>query len=232
MTTTPLFHFSGVRGGYDGSIVVRGIDGEVDRGEVLCVLGRNGVGKSTLLKLLYGYLPGSGDVVFDGSPIDGLDPTDRSRLGIGYAPQERIVFDDLSVAENLTLMRKDRRLDHFAPYFERFPRLRERLTQLAGTLSGGERKLLSFMRVLAEDKPLMLLDEPSEGCSVKTSSIWLRWSRSASNPAAALSWSSRISSWWLRSPTESPSSTRAGRFSPDSPAKLRAVPSSSILASS
>ncbi len=163
MTTTPLFHFSGVRGGYDGSIVVRGIDGEVDRGEVLCVLGRNGVGKSTLLKLLYGYLPGSGDVVFDGSPIDGLDPTDRSRLGIGYAPQERIVFDDLSVAENLTLMRKDRRLDHFAPYFERFPRLRERLTQLAGTLSGGERKLLSFMRVLAEDKPLMLLDEPSEG---------------------------------------------------------------------
>ena len=163
MTAPPLLRFAGVRGGYDGSVVVRGVDGEVGRGEALCVLGRNGVGKSTLLKLLLGYLRGSGEVVFDDRPIEALDPAERSRRGIAYAPQERVVFDDLSVVDNLTLMRADRRLDGFAPYFERFPRLRQRLTQLAGTLSGGERKLLSFVRALAEDKPLTLLDEPSEG---------------------------------------------------------------------
>ena len=160
---TPLFRFTDIRGGYQGSIVVRGVDGWVDRGQVLCVLGRNGVGKSTLIRLLFGFLPSEGTVEFEGKPISGLDPTARSHLGLALAPQERVVFDGLSVRDNLTLMRNNQKLDDFEPYFERFPRLKERLSQMAGTLSGGERKLLSFVRLLSEDKQLILLDEPSEG---------------------------------------------------------------------
>ncbi len=163
MNREPLFTFSDVQGGYGGGIVVRGIDGTVDSSEILCVLGRNGVGKSTLLKRLYGFLRGRGKVRLAGRDIDLLDPTARSHLGITFAPQERVVFDDLSVFDNLTLMRPDRRLDDFAIYFQHFPRLQERLGQIAGTLSGGERKILSFVRALSEGKSLVMLDEPSEG---------------------------------------------------------------------
>jgi len=162
--TAPAFEFSGVTGGYGGSVVVRGLTAAVARGEVLCVLGRNGVGKSTLMKLLYGFLPLlGGQVKSQGADLAGLEPAERSGRGIAYGPQERIVFDDLSVRDNLLLMHPGRRLDDLEPYFRRFPRLSERLGQRAGTLSGGERKLLSFARALAEDKPVTLLDEPSEG---------------------------------------------------------------------
>src|SRR5207244_3463109 len=87
----------------------------------------------------------------------------RRALGISYCPQERPVFDDLSVRDNLTLMRADRGLAPFADYFARFPILERRLEQHAGTLSGGEKKVLSFVRGLAEAQPAVLLDEPSEG---------------------------------------------------------------------
>jgi branched-chain amino acid transport system ATP-binding protein len=128
------------------------------------VLGRNGVGKSTLMKLLFGYLPClSGRVLLDDKPIHGLDPSARHRLGMTYCPQERPVFDDLPVRDNLTLMRESRRLAPFRRYFDRFPILERRLGQHAGTLSGGEKKILSFVRGVAEDQPIVLLDEPSEG---------------------------------------------------------------------
>jgi branched-chain amino acid transport system ATP-binding protein len=143
---------------------VRGLSGAAKAGEALCVLGRNGVGKSTLMKLLFGYLPClSGRVFLEGKPLNGLDPSVHRRLGMTYCPQERPVFDDLSVRENLTLMRGSRRLAPFRRYFDRFPILERRLTQHAGTLSGGEKKILSFVRGLAEDQPIVLLDEPSEG---------------------------------------------------------------------
>ena len=162
--TPPILDFDGVFGGYGEIVVVRGVSGRVGPGEVLGVLGRNGVGKSTLLKLLYGFLPlTEGAVRFRGTELGRLDPAQRSRSGIGYAPQERIVFDNLSVMENLLLMQRNRPLSEFGPYFERFPRLQERISQHAGTLSGGERKLLSFTRALSENKPLVLLDEPTEG---------------------------------------------------------------------
>ena len=164
MTPPPVFEFAGVTGGYGSSVVVRGLAGTVGPGEVLGVLGRNGVGKSTLLKLLHGFLPlGAGEIRHHGVDVRALSPAARSRRGISFCPQERIVFDDLSVRENLWLMHPGRRLDDLAPYFRRFPRLRERLGQRAGTLSGGERKLLSFVRAFAEDASLVLLDEPSEG---------------------------------------------------------------------
>ena len=164
MTPAPVFEFAGITGGYASSVVVRGLGGAVAPGEVLGVLGRNGVGKSTLLKLLHGFLPlRDGEIRHRGLDIRALAPAERSRRGITFAPQERIVFDDLSVRDNLWLMHPGRRLGDLEPYFQRFPRLRERLGQSAGTLSGGERKLLSFVRAFAEDASLMLLDEPSEG---------------------------------------------------------------------
>jgi urea transport system ATP-binding protein len=156
--------FEAVTGGYGSTTVVRDLTGAAVSGEVLCVLGRNGVGKSTLMKLLLGYLPcRSGRVILDGKTISQLDPSARRRSGMTYCPQERPVFDDLSVRDNLTLMRASRQLAAFRPYFDRFPILERRLAQHAGTISGGEKKMLSFVRGLAEDQPVVLLDEPSEG---------------------------------------------------------------------
>ncbi len=160
----PRLTFEGLTGGYGSTTIVRDLSGTAEPGDVLCVLGRNGVGKSTLMKLLFGYLPClSGEVFLDGKPIQGLDPSIRRRTGMTYCPQERPVFDDLSVRENLTLMRANRQLAPFRKYFDRFPILERRLAQHAGTLSGGEKKMLSFVRGLAEDQPIVLLDEPSEG---------------------------------------------------------------------
>ena len=160
----PRLAFDGLVGGYGSVVVVRGVSGAVAAGEVLCVIGRNGVGKSTLLKMLFGQLPcREGSVRFEGRAIERVEASRRRALGIGYCPQERPVFDDLSVRDNLTLMRADRDLGAFAPLFERFPILARRLGQHAGTLSGGEKKILSFVRGLAEAQPLLLLDEPSEG---------------------------------------------------------------------
>ncbi len=162
--SAPRLAFDDVTGGYGSTMIVRGASGAVSPGEVLCVLGRNGVGKTTLLKLLFGFLPcRTGAIRFDNCPLGALAPEMRRRIGMTYCPQERPVFDDLSVHDNLTLTRADRRLESFRPYFARFPVLESRLRQHAGTLSGGEKKVLSFVRGLAEDQPLVLLDEPSEG---------------------------------------------------------------------
>ena len=159
----PLFSFAGVTGGYGATTVVRAVGGAVAAGEACCVLGRNGVGKTTLMRLLTGHLPlRSGAVHFDGRPLDGLAPDQRHRLGLVYCPQDRPVFDNLSVRENLTLMASMDAGRH-APLLAAFPILEARMAQSAGTLSGGERKILSFARGIAETGRLLLLDEPSEG---------------------------------------------------------------------
>lgn len=164
MSSEPLLRIDTLSGGYGAGIVLRGLSETVAAGEVVFVLGRNGVGKSTLMKLVMGFLaPAAGRLHFRGADIAGLLPYQRAAAGIAYAPQERVVFDDLTVAENLTLMRRTRALAPFEPYFTAFPRLKERLGQHAGTLSGGEKKLLSLTRALSEDHDLVLLDEPTEG---------------------------------------------------------------------
>ena len=159
----PLFSFEGVTGGYGATTVVRAVGGAVTAGEACCILGRNGVGKTTLMRLLTGHLPlQSGSVRFDGRSLDGLPPDRRHALGLVYCPQERPVFDSLTVRENLTLMAAGD-AGRYAPYFAAFPILEARMAQSAGTLSGGERKILSFVRGVAESGRLLLLDEPSEG---------------------------------------------------------------------
>ncbi|MBH5397233.1 ATP-binding cassette domain-containing protein [Bradyrhizobium sp. CNPSo 4010] len=162
--TGGYFEIQNISGGYGSGRVVRDVSISIARGEVVCLLGRNGVGKSTLAKLACGFLrPMSGAVQLAGVEITGKRPSENLTLGLTYCPQERVVFDDLTVAENLSLMRTDRRLDEFEPYFRAFPRLSERRGQYAGTLSGGEKKLLSFVRGLSEGSAMMVIDEPTEG---------------------------------------------------------------------
>jgi len=158
------FRFEQVVCGYGDTLVVRGIDGGVAPGHVLGVLGRNGVGKTTLLRALAGFLPlAGGRVTWQGRDLAGVEPHRRLARGIAYAPQENVVFGELSVADNLWLHLPDRGRARYADAFDAFPLLAQRLRQRAGSLSGGERKLLSFARTLALGAALSLLDEPTEG---------------------------------------------------------------------
>ncbi|WP_420583525.1 ATP-binding cassette domain-containing protein [Ruegeria sp.] len=162
--TAVVLEYSGVTGGYGKIPIIRDTSGSIAAGQCLCVLGRNGVGKSTLVKLLSGHLPVmAGSIRFDGADIASKPPEIRWTLGISTGLQERPVFDGLSVGDNLTLMEQGQSLEPFEPYFEAFPVLKARLTQMAGTLSGGERKILSFVRAMKDHAPLTILDEPSEG---------------------------------------------------------------------
>jgi len=153
---------------------------------VLGILGRNGVGKTTLLRLLMGYLaPVAGSVRLRGQALGAMATHARQRLGMAYAPQEGLVFDPLSVRENLTLHRADRSLAPYEELLAAFPRLAERLEQRAGTLSGGEKKLLSFCRAIADAAPLTLLDEPSEGVQQENLDRMSRFIRQRQSQGAA-----------------------------------------------
>ena len=151
--------------GYGGAIVLRDVSLSAASGRVLAVAGRNGAGKTTLMKALFGLLPLQGGMVrLNGADAAGMRPFQRARAGMGYSPQERCVFDALSVRRNLILTRSDESLEEFSESLAAFPRLRERLNVSAGRLSGGEKKLLAFVRALSEpERTVILLDEPTEG---------------------------------------------------------------------
>lgn len=158
---TALLEIEGLTGGYHDTNVLFDISADIEAGSLLGVLGRNGVGKSTLARLVQGGIRAThGDIRLDGISIAKLPAFTRRRLGIGYMPQTAMVFDDLTVQENLTLGTNARQAER---YFDLFPRLAERLKQPAGTMSGGERKILAFVRTMIEDTRLIILDEPSEG---------------------------------------------------------------------
>jgi len=163
MSNTTLV-FENVVCGYGDTMVVRGVTGRVEPGRLLGIVGRNGVGKSTLLKALAGFLPVSrGQVRWRGEDLRRVPVNARLSAGVAYAPQENVVFGELTVAENLWLHLPDRNPARYASLLEVFPRLTERLKQRAGLLSGGERKLLSFTRTLGLQATLTMLDEPTEG---------------------------------------------------------------------
>ncbi|MEE9419038.1 MAG: ABC transporter ATP-binding protein [Desulfatiglandaceae bacterium] len=139
---------------------------EIDKGEVVCILGRNGVGKTTTLRSIIGLTPPrSGSIVFLGVEIRGKQPFEIARLGIGFVPEDRIIFPDLTVRENLEMgiKRKDRGGWPLERVYEMFPLLKEREKQMGGTLSGGEQQMLTIARTLMGNPQLLLLDEPSEG---------------------------------------------------------------------
>jgi len=135
---------------------------EVAPGEVVALIGRNGAGKSTLLRSLMGLVAARGAIEFDGRRIDGLPPHSRARLGLGYVPQDRRIFADLTVRENLRVGSQGRPLD-LESLLALFPNLREMLDRRAAMMSGGEQQMLAVARTLAARPRLVLLDEPSEG---------------------------------------------------------------------
>jgi urea transport system ATP-binding protein len=151
---------------YGGSHILRGLSFEAKLGEVTVVLGRNGVGKTTLLKSLMGVVPvKSGSVKLDGRDITRTTPYDRARLGIGYVPQGREIFGRLTVEDNLRMGLATRPGGTAIPaeLFELFPVLKQMLGRRGGDLSGGQQQQLAIARALAAGPKLLILDEPTEG---------------------------------------------------------------------
>ncbi len=153
---------------YGKSHILHGVRLQVDAGEIVCLLGRNGVGKSTTLKSIMGLVaPSRGSVAFKGAGIAGLPPHRIARLGLGYVPEERRIFPTITVRENLLMGMKAGATPNGGWTLERvygfFPRLKERERQRAGTLSGGEQQMLTIGRTLMGNPELLLVDEPTEG---------------------------------------------------------------------
>jgi urea transport system ATP-binding protein len=157
---------SGLNQYYGGSHILRDVGLELHQGKVTTLLGRNGVGKTTLLKCLVGLLPiRSGDIQFEGADISGLAPDVRARKGIAYVPQGREIFPRLTVEENLLMGLAGRPSGEKLPprIFEMFPVLKDMLRRRGGDLSGGQQQQLAIGRALAMRPKVLILDEPTEG---------------------------------------------------------------------
>nr|WP_041431877.1 ABC transporter ATP-binding protein [Thermobispora bispora] len=145
------------------SHVLQGVSFDVRAGGVTALLGRNGAGKTTTMRGLLGLVPRRGEVILDGEDISRLPTHEVVRRGIGYVPENREVFAGLTVQENLLLAERPGSPHHYDLVYELFPRLKERLKQRAGTMSGGEQQMLALARALLNDNRLLLIDEPSQG---------------------------------------------------------------------
>lgn len=155
---------------YDKSHVLQGVTLSLKEGEIACLLGRNGVGKTTTLKSIMGLVqPSEGSVIFNGTQLKGRQPFEIARIGVGYVPEDRRIFGSLSVHENLLIgMKNSKTTTRFEPWttdriYEMFPKLAERRTNKGGHLSGGEQQMLTVARTLMGNPSLILIDEPTEG---------------------------------------------------------------------
>ncbi|WP_287433749.1 ABC transporter ATP-binding protein [Maritimibacter sp.] len=155
---------------YGKSHVLRGVNMEIMPGEVIALLGRNGVGRSTTAKAIMGEVTPRGEVLFKGEPIAGLESHKIARMGLGYVPESRDIFPSMTVRQNLVLGVKDMRnpgkytIDEM---LDMFPNLRARADNPAGVLSGGEKQMLTMCRTLMGDPELIIIDEPTEGLAPK-----------------------------------------------------------------
>ena len=170
--TTPqtLLKVTGLKVAYGGIQAVKGASFEVRQGELVSLIGANGAGKTTTLKAVTGLQPmAAGQIEFMGKPIKGQGAWDLARQGLVMVPEGRGTFTRMSITENLLMgayIRKDKEIDaDIDKVFTTFPRLKERATQLAGTMSGGEQQMLAMGRALMARPKLLLLDEPSMGLS-------------------------------------------------------------------
>jgi branched-chain amino acid transport system ATP-binding protein len=167
-SAAPLLAVRGVKTYYGNIVALKGVDVEVNAGEIVAMIGANGAGKSTLMMTIFGDpRPREGRIVFDGQDITGLEAHEIARLRIAQAPEGRRIFGRMTVIENLQMGATVSDLSNFEEDLERvfqlFPRLKERLAQRGGTLSGGEQQMLAIGRALMSRPRLLLLDEPSLG---------------------------------------------------------------------
>jgi branched-chain amino acid transport system ATP-binding protein len=162
----PMIELRGIRAGYGAIEALHGVNLSVPTGGVLAVLGPNGAGKSTMLRIVAGiHTPSEGDVFLGGRRVNGVDPVSLARAGLCTIPEGRGIFPNLTVRENLQMVtyRGKSRKDVEERAFSYFPRLSERRTQMAGTMSGGEQQMLAVARAIASDPSVLLLDELSMG---------------------------------------------------------------------
>jgi branched-chain amino acid transport system ATP-binding protein len=164
----PLLEVAGLNAYYGKSHILRGVAFRIDENEIVSLLGRNGVGRSTTIKAVMGDVRPKGSVRFKGEEIAGLKPHQAARRGLGYVPETRDIFPGLTVRQNLLLGEKPGKISArwtMADMFHIFPRLEERAETPGGVLSGGEQKMLAICRTLMGDPDLIMVDEPTEGLS-------------------------------------------------------------------
>lgn len=165
-----MLRVSNLHAYYGKSHVLQGVDLFVGQGEIVSLLGRNGVGRSTTVKTIMGQVEHTGDVNFKGQSLLGLESHDIARKGLGYVPENRDIFPTLTVRQNLLLGRKPGQKESRwseEDMYDLFPRLKERLNAPAGVLSGGEQQMLTLCRTLMGNPDLIMIDEPTEGLAPK-----------------------------------------------------------------
>ncbi len=165
-----MLHVQDLHAYYGKSHILHGVSFDVREGEIVSLLGRNGVGRSTTCKAIMGDVPPSGSIRFKGEEIVGLKAHEIARRGLGYVPENRDIFPTLTVRQNLLLGQKHARREgrwKMADMFEIFGNLRERADIAGGVLSGGEQQMLTMCRTLMGDPDLIMIDEPTEGLAPK-----------------------------------------------------------------